>query len=239
MRPGGVDQGLATDFSHFGLDAHDGAALQCDARDADAGREAGALLAGARLVGHGEVVGLQVAIARAPEDRLCRRRDQARPAGAGSGVIQELDLETGRPRGLHETAELLDAGVLERDPEAADLAPGGPRRGPAFEGFEGRDRIHREPDALDRAAHLADQARRLRRGDRRQRRFLLDQQHIPPAGLGQAVGDRAADGTTADDHDLSVPELRHRQASARMVRRYQPRKPRTFCSRSGDSGPGW
>ncbi len=239
VRAGGIDHRRAADPAPVGLDLGDGVALQENPGDPDAGREAGAGGAGAGLVGHGEVVGLQIAVARAPEDRLGRRRDQARPAGLGGGVVEQVHLEPGRPRGPDQALELLDARVLERDPEAADLAPGGPRLGTPLQRREGRDRIHRQPDPIGRVSHLADQPRRLRRGHRGERRLLLDQQDVALAGRSETIGDGAADRAAADDHDLRAAEFRHGHAAARMASTYQRRNPRTFCSRSGDSGPGW
>jgi hypothetical protein len=118
--------------------------------------------------------------------------------------------EAGAAAARRQALELRDPRVLERDPEAADLAPARRRLARRLQRAEGRDRIHREAHAVDRTPHLPDQPRRLRRGDAGERRLLLDQQHVALAGLGQAPGDSAADRPAADDHDLRVPQLAHR-----------------------------
>ena len=174
-------------------------------------------------IGHGEVVGLQIAIARAPQDGLHVRRDPTGPARLGRGLVEQLDLQPGPPRGREQAAELLGARVGQRDPQAADLAPVGRSPGVPLQAPEGRDRIHGEPDPVLRAAHLADQACRLRGGRRGERRVLLDQQHVGLAGLGQPVRDGAADRAPAHDHDLGVLEISHPRGPlsrhARLARR--------------------
>ncbi len=207
MGAGGDDRLGAADLAPRGLDGGDRPGVQHEAGDQGIGREAHAGGAGMLAIGHGEVVGLQIAVARAPQDGFDVRGQQARPAGLGRGLVEQLDLQPGTPRHTEQAFELLGAGVGQRDPQAADLAPVGRGTVVGLQLREGRDRIHGQPYAVFGAAHLADQTRCLRRGRRCQRCILFEQQHVGLAGLGQPVGDGAADRAAAHDHDLGVPDL--------------------------------
>ena len=160
-------------------------------------------------VRHREIVGLEIAVARAPEDRPGRGGHQTRPAGLRARVVDQLDLEPGAAGGCAEALKLLDAGVGQRDAQAPDLAPVGRRAVMPLQAAEGRDRIHGEPDPVRRAADLANEPGRLRRRRGGERRVLLDQQHVRHTGLGEPIRDRAADRAAAHDHHLGVAELAH------------------------------
>ena len=60
-----------------------------------------------------------------------------------------------------------------------------------------------------RAADLAHEPGRLRRRRGGERGVLLEQEDVADAGLGEPIGDRAADRAAAHDHDLGVAKLAH------------------------------
>ena len=72
VRAGGVDDCVAGDCALARVNTGDAAVLRADAFDRNAGSQVRALLPSAMRVGHREVVGLQVAVARAPQHRLDR-----------------------------------------------------------------------------------------------------------------------------------------------------------------------
>jgi hypothetical protein len=186
----GIDDLGAAHAALVGLDRRHRAAAQPDSGDSDIGREAHA--GGTRVlpVRHREIVGLQIAVARAPEDRLGRGGHQIRPAGLRARVVDQLDFEPGAAGGCKEALKLLDAGVGQRDAQAPDLAPVGRRAVMPLQAAEGRDRIHGEPDPVRRAADLANEPGRLRRRRGGERRVFLDQQHVRHTGLGAPIRDR-------------------------------------------------
>ena len=207
---GGDDDLGAADPALLGLDRGDRIAAQRDARDADIRCEAHAGSPRMLAVRHREIVGLQIAIARAPEDRLGVVGDQTWPARLSGRVVEQLALGVRRARsGREQTVELGDPRVSQRDPEAADLAPVRRRAVVLLQAAEGRDRVHREPDPVRRAADLAHKPRRLRRGRGGERRVLLEQEHIGDAGFGKSIRDRAPDGAAAHDYDLGVADFPH------------------------------
>ena len=66
MRAGGIDHHLAPDLALAGADACHSAVLEVDPLQPDPGRKAYAMRARPVLVCHGEIVGLQIAVAGAP-----------------------------------------------------------------------------------------------------------------------------------------------------------------------------
>ena len=124
-------------------------------------------------------------------------------------MVEQLDLEPGAAGGRAKTSELLDPGVGERDAQAADLTPVWRRVALLLQPAEGRNRIQGEPDPVRRAADLAHEPGRLRRRGGGERGVLLEEEDVADAGLGEPIGNRAADRAAAHDHDLGVAKLAH------------------------------
>ena len=80
MGAGGVDDFGAAHLALLGLDRRDRAGAEHDPGHPDVGGEAHAGGARVLAVRHGEIVGLEVAVAGTPEDRLGPVGHEARPA---------------------------------------------------------------------------------------------------------------------------------------------------------------
>ena len=79
VRTGGIDHRRAGDQALVGLDRRDAAALPADARDPDPGLEPHARARRLVPVARDQVCGLQIAVARAPQDRSRRTEIEGRP----------------------------------------------------------------------------------------------------------------------------------------------------------------
>ncbi len=207
MGAGRVDDHLACDRSALGLHAHDATLLQPDVGDRRVGLEADAALPRLMLIARDQIGRLDVAVARAPQDRRGGAEIQARPQAAGGRDIEQFRLEPRLVRHGEQALKLGDALWQLGQPEAAGLAPARLYRGLLLQSGKCRDRPHGEPGAFDRAADLADQSRCLGAGDGAELRLALEEQYVGDAGLGELEGNAAADGTTADDDDPGVHTL--------------------------------
>jgi hypothetical protein len=155
-----------------------------------------------RHVRHGQVGRLQVPIAGAPQNRFGPLEIHRRPLLFRSTLVNEIDFQSRLIGNLFHAMKLIDTLVAKSDSERADLAPA---RLCLFVALELRKRFdgpHREFGPFDAVANLSDEAGRLRRCDRCQRRLLFQQKDVGFPGLCQTISDGATDSTASDDHDF-------------------------------------
>ena len=151
-------------------------------------------------VGLGQPVGVDVAVARDEG-----RADHAVGGNMGEEVLRLLrrdrvGLEAEAPRQSERALDFAPPGLGGGQPERADLFPVDLLTGFRRQGVEERDAVAHQPGQIALAAQLADQSGGVPGGAVGQL-GLLQQQHVARAGLGQVVGDRAADRAAADDDD--------------------------------------
>ena len=142
-----------------------------------------------------------------------------------------------RGRGAPQFVPALVAG---RQPQAADAVPPGGLAGLGLKRAIERDRALHEPRQVLGTAQLPDQAGGVP-GRAVGQLTSLQQQHVARAAAREVIGDGAADGTAADDHDRGLPRDRRRRhgvATARSSSRYQPTNCATLRSFSVSNGPG-
>ena len=126
-------------------------------------------------VAHGQVVGLQVAIARAPEYRPGMAEVHQGPELLRPVVVDELGLESCLVADLLHVAKLLDPLVVERHAQRAHLAPPRVALLVFLQPGEGLYRPHCQLDAFGCIAYLSDQARGLGTGCRGYCGLFLDE----------------------------------------------------------------
>ena len=164
VRAGGVDDCVAGNCALARVNTGDTAVLHADAFDRNTGSQVCSLLPGAMGVGHCEIVGLQIAVARTPQHRLGRGKIEHRPLGLGFVIAYERRLESGLIGGGFHLLKLRHALVSQRHAQRSDLSPTRLGLRLRLHLGEGLDRPHRQLDTIDAGAHLANQTGRLRGG---------------------------------------------------------------------------
>ncbi len=200
---GAVDEDVAGDRAAIGDDADRAAVLDDDLLDGDAFLDPRAVLPRALGVGHGQRIGVDIAVAgdvgRALDAVLDDEREM--PCRLGGRQRMALDAEAlGLP---HRAADFAPARRAAGEPQRADLLPGDVLAGLGLQPVEHGDRVLHQPGQVALAAQLPDQAGRVPGAAMRELR-LLDQQHVLRAVTRKVVGERRADRPAADDEDVDV-----------------------------------
>src|ERR1041384_2551820 len=209
VRAGSIHNGFAMDCTLIGHHARHAAIVDEELSDGSVGQVTHAQTPALRAIGHGEVIWLQITIARTPQDRFGAVKIHSRPFLARQFVVDEINLQPGLVRDVFQSFKLLDSLVGERYTQRSDLTPARIVLRILLQVRESFDRPHGEFDSLDGGAHLADKPGGLRRSYRRQRRFLLDQQHVRLASLGEVVSYAAPNGAAADHDNLCALDFVH------------------------------
>lgn len=154
-------------------------------------------------IGHGQGIGIDVAVAGYEGGTLDALLDDVRETVrclfSGEGVAFDAEAFCLG----HRTANFAPALRTSGKPERAHLLPGNVLARFLFQAIEDRDGILHQPGQIALAAKLADEACRMP-GAAMGEHGLFDQQDIPRAVAGEVVGDGRADGPTADDEDVDV-----------------------------------
>ena len=154
-------------------------------------------------IGHGQRIGIDVAVAGnegGALDAFGRQEGEALP---GLGSRQRVTFD-GEAAGLgHGAADLAPARGRGGKAQGTRLAPGNGAVRLLLEAVEHGDGVLHQAREVALAAELADEAGRVPRravGEP----ALLGQQHVAGAGPAQMIGERGADDPAPDDEDAAV-----------------------------------
>ena len=205
LRPdaGAVDEDVAADGAAVGEDTVDAAARDDDLPNADAFLDLHAVRPRPLRIGHGQRIGIDVAVAGNEGGALDAFGRQEREALPGLGSRQRVTFDGEAPGLGHRAADLAPARGRGGKAQRSRLAPGNGAASLLLEAVEDGDGILHQPGEVALAAELADEARRMP-GRAVGEPALLGQQDIRGAGPAQMIGERGADDPSPDDEDAAV-----------------------------------
>ncbi len=200
---GAVDENVATDSAVVGGDALDPAAFFNDAGDGRAFLQRCAVLARGGREGLREPIGVDVTV---------RGNERSADDAVRIDIREEIDrllrrermaLETKALRQCHRPANFAPPLGRGREPQRSDFLPVDRLPRLRFEPVEHGDRVLHQPREVLAAAQLPDEARRMPGAAVGELRFF-EQEDIAFTPPCQRIGDRAADGASADDDDARM-----------------------------------